>query len=104
MYAVLTTGGKQYRVEQGDRLKIEKLSGAVGDEVRFDNVLLFGGTANIKIGCPHVEGVVVKGLILEQDRSKKVIIYKVKRRKKFRKTQGHRQAFSRVEITAIEGA
>ncbi len=104
MYAVLTTGGKQYRVEQGDRLKIEKISGAVGDEVSFNDVLMIGGTDNIKIGCPHVKGAVVTGRILEQDRSKKVIVYKVKRRKKFRKTLGHRQAFSRVEITAIEGA
>ena len=104
MYAVLTTGGKQYRVEQGDRLKIEKISGAVGDEVSFNDILMIGGTDNIKIGCPHVKGVVVRGRILEQDRSKKVIVYKVRRRKKFRKTQGHRQAFSRVEITAIEGA
>jgi large subunit ribosomal protein L21 len=104
MYAVLKTGGKQYRVEQGDRMKIEKISGAVGDEVRFNDVLMIGGVDNIKIGRPHVEGAVVVGRILEQDRSKKVIVYKVKRRKKFRKTQGHRQAFSRVEITGIESA
>lgn len=101
MYAVLKTGGKQIRVSKGDKVRVEKLSGSVGEEIRFADVLMVGGTEEVKIGRPRLEGFVVTGKILEQDRSRKVIVYKVKRRKKFRKTIGHRQAYTQVEITEI---
>lgn len=102
MYAVVKTGGKQVRVSSGDKVKIEKLSGQVGDEVRFDQVLMIGGVEDVRVGAPLVEGASVLGRILEQDRSKKIIVFKFKRRKDYQKRQGHRQAYTRVEITGIE--
>lgn len=102
MYAVVKTGGKQYRVSKGDRVKIEKIPGEVGDEVRFDEVLMIGGTPDMKVGTPHVSGASVSARILGQDRSKKIVVFKFKRRKGYKKKQGHRQAYTRVEITGIE--
>ena len=102
MYAVVKTGGKQYRVSKGDQVKIEKIPGEVGDEVRFDEVLMIGGTPEVKLGTPHVSGASVSARILGQDRSKKIVVFKFKRRKGYKKKQGHRQAFTRVEITGIE--
>ena len=102
MYAVVKTGGKQYRVSKGDRVKIEKIPGEVGDEVRFDEVLMIGGTPDMKVGTPHVSGAAVSARIVGQDRSKKIIVFKFKRRKGYKKKQGHRQAYTRVEITGIE--
>ncbi len=102
MYAVVKTGGKQYRVSEGDQLRIEKLPGEVGDEVRIEDVLMIGGTEDVKIGTPRVEGALVNARILEQDRAKKVLVFKFKRRKGYKKMQGHRQAFTRIEITGIE--
>ena len=102
MYAVVKTGGKQYRVSKGDRVKIEKIPGEVGDEVRFDEVLMIGGTPDMKVGTPHVSGASVSARILGQDRSKKIMVFKFKRRKGYKKKQGHRQAYTRVEITGIE--
>jgi large subunit ribosomal protein L21 len=101
MYAVVRTGGKQYRVSAGDQLKIEKIPGSVGEEVRFDDVLMIGGTEEVQIGTPQVSGATVTGRILEQDRAKKILVFKKKRRKGFKKLQGHRQAYTRVEITGI---
>jgi large subunit ribosomal protein L21 len=102
MYAVVRTGGKQYRVSEGDQLRIEKLPGNVGDEVRFEEVLMIGGTEDVKVGAPRVDGAAVTARILEQDRSKKVLVFKFKRRQGYRKLRGHRQAFTRVEITGIK--
>jgi len=102
MYAVVKTGGKQYRVSEGDQLRIEKLPGEVGDEVRIEDVLMIGGTEEVKIGTPRVDGALVNARILEQDRAKKVLVFKFKRRKGYKKMQGHRQAFTRIEITGIE--
>jgi len=102
MYAVVKTGGKQYRVSKGDQVKIEKIPGEVGDEVRFDEVLMIGGTPDLKLGMPHVSGASVSAKILGQDRSKKIVVFKFKRRKGYKKKQGHRQAYTRVEITGIE--
>lgn len=102
MYAVVRTGGKQYRVSEGDQVRIEKIAGAVGDEVDFDDVLMIGGVEDIKVGQPRVEGASVRARILEQDRNKKVLVFKYKRRKDSHKLRGHRQPYTRVEITGIQ--
>ena len=102
MYAVMKTGGKQYRVSKGDRVRIEKIPGEVGTEVSFDEVLMIGGTEDVKVGTPHVSGASVSARIIKQDRSKKVTVFKFKRRKGYKKKQGHRQAYTQVEITGIE--
>ena len=101
MYAVVRTGGKQYRVKPGDRLRVEKVSGQVGDEVRFEDILMIGGE-QVKIGTPRVSGASVTARILEQDRAKKVLVFKFRRRKDSKRLRGHRQYFTRVEITGIE--
>jgi large subunit ribosomal protein L21 len=101
MYAVIKTGGKQYRVSEGDRLRVEKLSGEVGSEVTFDEVLMIGGE-KVAIGTPKVEGAAVKARIVAQDRAKKIIVFKFKRRKNYRKKYGHRQPFTELEITGID--
>ena len=101
MYAVVRTGGKQYRVSVGDQLRIEKVHGQVGEEVTFDDILMIGGIDNPQIGTPVVQGATVNARILEQDRAAKVVVYKFKRRKGYQKKQGHRQAFTRVEIKDI---
>jgi large subunit ribosomal protein L21 len=102
MYAVVKTGGKQYRVSKGDKVKIEKIPGDVGAEVSFDQVLMIGGTDDVKVGTPVVSGATVSARIVKQDRSKKVMVFKFKRRKGYKKKQGHRQAYTQVEITGIE--
>lgn len=102
MYAVVRTGGKQYRVSEGDDIRIEKIPGTVGEDVTFDDVLMIGGTDEVQIGKPVLSGATVAGRILEQDRHRKVIVFKFKRRKGFQKKQGHRQAFTRVQITGIQ--
>lgn len=102
MYAVVATGGKQYKVQRGDVLRVEKLAGDVGSEVAFDKVLMFSDGENVQIGQPVVEGAVVKGRIIEQGKSKKVIVFKYKRRKRYRRKQGHRQQYTAVKIDAIE--
>ncbi len=102
MYAVVATGGKQYRVQEGDLLKVEKIAGEIGSEVVFDNVLLFSDGENVNIGRPSVEGVSVKGHIAAQGKSKKIIVFKYKRRKRYRRKQGHRQQFTAIKIDAIE--
>jgi large subunit ribosomal protein L21 len=102
MYAVVKTGGKQYRVSQGDRIRIEKVPGNVGEEVNFDQVLMIGGTEDIKVGTPKVEGALVTGRIIEQDRSKKITVFKFQRRQGYKKKQGHRQPYTNVEITGIQ--
>lgn len=102
MYAVVKTGGKQYRVSKGDRVRIEKIPGEVGAEVSFDQVLMIGGTDDVKVGTPVVSGATVSARIIKQDRSKKVTVFKFKRRQGYKKKQGHRQAYTQVEITGIE--
>ena len=100
MYAVIKTGGKQYKVAQGDRLRVEKLPASVGDTVTFDEVLLVGGDA-IKIGAPLVAGAKVEAKVIAQDREKKIIVFKFRRRKNYRRKNGHRQPFTALEITGI---
>jgi large subunit ribosomal protein L21 len=103
MYAVIKTGGKQYRVAAGDKLKIEKLPGNVGDTVTFGDVLLVGAGDSVKIGAPLVAGAKVEAKITAQDRAKKITIFKFRRRKNYHRKIGHRQPFTAVEITGVNG-
>ena len=102
MYAVLVTGGKQYRVAQGETLRIEKLDVEVGAEITFDNVLMLGDADGIKIG-EAVKGATVTAKVVEQGRADKVRIIKFRRRKHHMKRMGHRQYFTQIEITGIAG-
>ena len=104
MSAVIRTGGKQYRVEVGQHVVIERLSGEAGDTVSFEDVLSTGDGDSIVIGTPTVEGVAVHGTIIEQKRSRKILVFRRKRRKNFRRLNSHRQYQSVVEITAIGGS
>jgi large subunit ribosomal protein L21 len=101
MYAVITSGGKQYRVAEGDVLEIEKLEVKPGDKIEFDKVLLVANGTDIKIGAPYVKGAKVSGEIVKQGRGEKVEIIKFRRRKHYLKHQGHRQDFTAVKIAAI---
>ena len=101
MYAVIRTGGKQYRVAEGARLKVERLDAAEGDDVEFDQVLLVGEGDDVKIGTPLVEGGKVTGTVEAQGKGRKVEVVKFKRRKNYRRTKGHRQQFTQVRITNI---
>jgi large subunit ribosomal protein L21 len=104
MYAVFKTGGKQYRAAKGDKLKIEKLDVAEGDSVEFDEVLLVGEGESVKVGTPILSGSKVQAKVLVQARDKKIDVIKFHRRQNYRRTHGHRQQFSLVEITGITGA
>lgn len=99
-YAVIKTGGKQYRVSEGDRIRVEKLPGDVGAEISFDEVLMVGGD-KVAVGKPLVSGASVKAKILAQDRAKKIIIMKYRRRKNYRRKAGHRQPFTELLITGV---
>ena len=101
MYAVVNTGGKQYKVHEGDVLRIEKVPGESGTSVSFD-VLMFSNGENVKIGQPVLDDVAVHGHIVEQGKSKKIIVFKYKRRKRYRRKQGHRQMYTAVKIDKIE--
>jgi large subunit ribosomal protein L21 len=100
-FAVIQTGGKQYRVAEGDRLQIEKLETEEGGEVRFNNVLLLADGERVSVGKPTVSGAVVTGKILKQDRHDKVIVFRYHSKTRQRKKKGHRQPFTEVEITGI---
>jgi len=104
MYAVFKTGGKQYRATQGDKLKIEKLDVAEGDNVEFDEVLMVGEGENVQVGTPLVSGGSVKAKVLSQAKDKKVDVIKFKRRQNYKRMHSHRQPFTLVEITGITGA
>jgi large subunit ribosomal protein L21 len=101
MYAVVVTGGKQYRVEQGSKVRVEKLSGEAGSTVTLDQVLMVGDGSDIKVGTPTVDGASVTAEIVGQGRGKKVDIIKFRRRKHHMKRQGHRQAYTELKITGI---
>ena len=101
MYAIVETGGKQYRAEQGDVLEVEKLEGAVGATITLDKVLMISGEAGTRIGTPTVSKATVTGEILAQDRHPKIIVFKKRRRKNYRRTNGHRQSFTKLKITGI---
>ncbi len=105
MYAIFEDGSRQYRVHEGDQVTLDRRDGEDGDELTFEKILLVSGTDNdALIGTPLVDGVVVKAKIVKQFRGKKIIIQKFKRRKGYRRKRGHRQPYTRVEITAIETA
>ncbi len=101
MYAVITTGGKQYRVEQGDVLRVEKLNAQEGDTVDFDNVLMLGKGDDVSIGTPYVEGGKVSAEVRAHGRADKIEIVKFKRRKHYRKQMGHRQSYTELVIKEI---
>lgn len=101
MYAVIATGGKQYRVQKGDQIKVEKLAGEPGDKVVFDQVLLLADGEDVSIGTPYIDGSKVTGEVQEQARAKKIEIIKFKRRKHHMKHMGHRQHYTQVKITKI---
>ena len=103
MYAVIETGGKQYRVQEGDIITVEKLNAAVGDVVAFDKVLVLGEGKDIKVGTPYV-GTAVTGTVVENGKGQKVIIFKYKAKKDYRKKQGHRQPYTMVKIESLTGA
>ena len=100
MYAIIATGGKQYRVSEGDVIYIEKIEAQVDSTVSFD-VLLMGNDGDVKIGTPVVEGVKVEGKVVGQIRGEKIVVYKYKSKKNYRRKQGHRQPYTKVEITKI---
>lgn len=104
MYAVIHTGGKQYRVALGDTLKVEKLAVEAGEAVNFDRVLLVSEGDSVTVGTPLVDGTPVSGTVLGHGRGEKIRVIKMKRRKNYRRTQGHRQAYTEVKITAIGDA
>jgi large subunit ribosomal protein L21 len=100
MYAVIKTGGKQYRVSQGDTIRVEKLPGDVGAKVEFDQVLMVGGE-KVSVGAPVVQGAKVVAEIVAQDRAKKVIVFKMRRRKNYRRKYGHRQPYTELRIQSV---
>ncbi len=102
MYAVIATGGKQYKVEPGLTLRVEKIPGEVGAPVTFDQVLLIGEGENLTVGRPLVGNARVQARIVEQDRARKILVFKYKRRKRYRRKQGHRQPYTAVRIDGIE--
>jgi large subunit ribosomal protein L21 len=101
MYAVVNSGGKQYKVQQGQVLRVEKIPGDVGNPVTFDRVLMFSDGENVSIGQPSLEDIAVEGHIVEQGKAKKIIVFKYKRRKRYRRKAGHRQEFTAVQIDSI---
>ena len=103
MYAVVQTGGKQYMVAESGFFKVEKVPGSVGDAIAFEEVLLVSRDGEVRVGKPRVEGARVTGTIVEQGREKKIIVFKMTRRKGFRKKQGHRQYYTGVKVGSIEG-
>lgn len=102
MYAIVISGGKQHRVQNGDLIKVEKLDGDVGSKITLDEVLLVGGEGETKIGQPRVDGASVEAEIVRHGRDRKVRVFKKKRRKNYRRMYGHRQPFTHLKITGIE--
>ena len=101
MYAIIETGGKQYDVRVGDTIKVEKLEADPGESVTFDKVLLVSGEGAPKVGAPYVAGATVAASVLEQGKAKKVIVFKYKAKKGYRKKKGHRQPFTSVRIESV---
>lgn len=103
MYAIIKTGGKQYRVQEGDNIFIEKVAGEVDSQVVFDQVLAVVKDGDVKIGTPVVEGAKVTAKVLKQGKEKKILVFKYKEKSNYRRRQGHRQPFTKVVIEKIEG-
>jgi large subunit ribosomal protein L21 len=104
MYAVIKSGGRQYRVEEGAELSLEKLPNAEGDTITFDQVLLYRDDDGVRLGTPLVEGVSVEGTVLKQTRARKILVFKFKRRKNYKRLKGHRQYVTKVRIDTIKAA
>ena len=102
MYAIIETGGKQFRVQEGSKIRVEKLQANVGSELVLGNVLLVGGS-RLNLGTPYVQGAAVRAEVLEHGRAEKVLVFKKRRRKDSCKLKGHRQEYTALKITSIEG-
>jgi len=102
MYAVIESGGKQYRVAEGETLRVEKLAAQAGDKLKFAPLLFADDGGNVQVGRPRVSGVTVEAEVLEQGLGQKIIIFKYKRRKSYRRKQGHRQPYTALKITSIK--
>lgn len=103
MYAIIATGGKQYKVAEGEKVRVEKLEGEIGGKITLDRVLMLGEGTNVKIGRPTVEGASVEAEITDQARHKKIVVFKYKRRKNYRRKYGHRQPYTELKINRIAG-
>ncbi|MDU5070587.1 50S ribosomal protein L21 [Finegoldia magna] len=101
MFAIIKTGGKQYKVSEGDIIKVEKIEAKSGDKIEFDQVLMVAGD-DVKVGSPVVEGAKVKAEVLDQKKDKKIVIFKFKAKKNYRKKKGHRQPYTLVKIEKID--
>ncbi|XLQ20103.1 MAG: 50S ribosomal protein L21 [Candidatus Moraniibacteriota bacterium] len=101
MLAIVKTGGKQYKIEEGDKIKVEKLDGKEGDKITFEEVLFVGDDEKVTVGTPLVEKAKVEGIILAQDRHAKIWGIKHKAKKRYKKKYGHRQAYTEIEVTKI---
>lgn len=101
MYAVIKTGGKQYKVVAGEKIKVEQIPADIGSEITLDQVLAVGAGETIKVGAPMVEGATVQATVLAQGRHKKVKIFKMRRRKHYQKRQGHRQNYTELQIVSV---
>ena len=102
MYAIISTGGKQYKVSEGEIIRVEKIAGEIGAPVSFDRVLMFSDGETVKVGQPTLNNVAVTGHIVDQGKAKKVIVFKQKRRKGYRRKQGHRQQYTALKIDNIK--
>jgi large subunit ribosomal protein L21 len=102
MYAVIATGGKQYRVSEGDVIFVEKLAGEVDEAVVFDNVLTVVRDGEVQVGAPYLAGAKVTGKVLKQGKDKKILVYKYKSKANYRRKQGHRQPYTKIAIDKIE--
>jgi large subunit ribosomal protein L21 len=103
LYAIIETGGKQTKATPGETLKVEKLDAKVGESVRFERVMLVNRDGEISLGRPYLEGVSVTATVTDQDRGPKILVFKKKKRKGYRRTKGHRQSYTSLRIDAIEG-
>ena len=104
MYAVIQTGGHQYRVEPGSEFTIEKIAAAEGENITFDNVLLVRNDDGVQVGAPYVDGASVSATVLSQERARKILVFKFKRRKNYKRRRGHRQQLTRIRIDMIQTA
>ena len=103
MYAIIETGGKQQKAVPGEILRVERLEAEVGDKVRLDRVMLVSRDGSVSLGRPYLDGAAVTATVTAQDRGPKVLVFKKKKRKGYRRTKGHRQSFTSVRVDAIEG-
>ncbi len=101
MYAIVETGGKQYRVSEGDEFFVEKLAAEAGDKVKLDKILAVGNGEQLRLGSPYVEGSSVECEVLKQGRGKKITVFKYKAKKNYRKKKGHRQPYTKLKVTAL---